>query len=741
MNPVVLFSLIIFCVTVQAWLMLIALTASMPMTNALSTIVCPEWQHAVLLKRDPLFFHCFVGMALSAQAIGIWWVRDKINQPSFMKSVKPFLAAEVVWTALMLNASFKIIVYHDRPWLAQDAFLFIAAGAVLSKIFWMELRLLGRRVYPRIISYQFFWQADALVVLGLIVLLYVPDTKAVLARMFLGDQFHHFDSYLAPAWSYHKGAILNVDVMTEYGIGIPVMMSWFARLTGGFTYTHLLWFLMDGTIIYFILCFLFLRRWLGSLALSLITVLLAIKFQIFHYTNAPFVFTYPSHTVMRYFGDIIFFLFLLGHLRTLRKRYLFLAAICCGVQIFCMTTSGYCLAIAFMAYGGAFMMLGHLRPLICKNAVDTICFISFLAVVPLTYLSLLVLTQGSHLWTPEFWSNMKEFNNYFLSGFGLMPIYENLQNKEILMGLMGFFIPVVYMGTFLVTAGLLFWDQTSRDDMMALVLSLYGLAMYHYFMGRSGLDDYYTVSIPYVFILGFWVKRGLMTFPQEKRRQVLLGLGALIVYALITNHMYLDYPNILNISRDPIVDPRLVLPLSDGRSYFNASVSKVTEEEKLPFNSLGQKDEGIKHENDFKSDAELKSYYDEESDFSKDAALIVSLTKPTEAVALLSGFEIKILMQADRRPFFYYSPILIARPMRMRTFPNSAMYSTGHEARTIKQLQDAEPKYIFMERIFLQAPGTRNFKDASLAAVLNYVFANYTPDVQGQYLVAFKRKQ
>ena len=61
-------------------------------------------------------------------------------------------------------------------------------------------------------------------------LLYIPDTKAVLARMFFGDQLHHFDSFLAPAWAFTKAAVLNVDIMTEYGVGIPVMMSWFTKL-------------------------------------------------------------------------------------------------------------------------------------------------------------------------------------------------------------------------------------------------------------------------------------------------------------------------------------------------------------------------------------------------------------------------------------------------------------------------------------------------------------------------------
>ncbi len=739
MNPIVLFSLIIFCATVQVWLVLIALSALIPLSNALSAVVWPEWQYMVRPERDALLYHCFVALALTAQAIGIWSVRHKLNQPSFLKAIVPFLTAELVWTALMLNASFKMVVYQDRPGLARDAFIFLSAGALISKLYWPELKGRVGRFYQEILSWPFGFKADLLACAGLIVLLYVPDTKAVLARMFFGDQLHHFDSFMAPAWAFSKGAVLNVDIMTEYGVGTPVMMAWFARLIG-FSYSHILWFWMGGTVLYFILCFVFLRRWLGSFALALMGTLLAIKFQMFHSGVTPFIFTFPSATVMRYFWDIIFFLLLLAHLRTLRGRYLFGAAMCCGAQVFCMTTCGYCLTLALVAYLAAFLVLENLRPLVCKNIGQGIGFCSYFAVVPLTTGILLQMTQGGHLWTGEFWNNMQEFNNYFLSGFGLMPMYETIQNKETLAGLMGFFIPVFYMGTFLVTAGLLYWGKAHRDDLMAAILSLYGMAMYHYYLGRSAPTSYYVVCIPYVFILCFWVQRWLGIFKKERRSLLLLTLAAVIVYSLMTNHTYLSYPNLLNVSRNPIVDPLLVQPLPDGRSYFNQSVSKVTEDQKLPENSLGERDEGIKHEKDFKTDSELKKYFDQEFDFSRDAAMIAALTRPSEAVPLLSGFEIKMLMQADRRPFFYYSPILIARPMRMRTFPNSTMYTLAHLKRTMRQLKSTQPEYIFMEKIYLRAPGTKNFQDAYLAEVLNYVFENYAPDQQGRYLVAMKRK-
>ena len=558
--------------------------------------------------------------------------------------------------------------------------------------------------------------------------------------MFLGDYLHHFDSFMAPAWGFTKGAVLNVDVMTEYGIGIPAMMSWFARLVGGFSYAHVFLFWMSGTILYFILCFIFLRRWLNSFVIALAATHLAIKFQMFHSGVIPFVFTYPSATVMRYFWDIVFFLILLRHLRTLSKRYLYGAAVCCGIQTFYMPTCGYCLTIAFLSYVAALLILGDLRALVCKSIKDTAGFFASLILVPLTYLILLSLTQGPHLWTHEFWYNMQEFNNYFLSGFGLMPMYESLQKKETMAGLMGFFIPVVYFGTFLVTAGLLYYRKTKRDDLMAAILSVYGLALYHYYMGRSASTSYYVVCIPYVLILGFWLESALSLLKQEPRRLVLLSLLAIVFYALFTNHTYLSYPNLINVSRNPVVDLKVVQPLVDGGTYFNQVARKVTDEDRVALNSLGLVDEEIKFEKDFKSDAELDQYFDREFDFNQDAALIDSLTKPSEPVALLSSFEIKMLMQADRRQFFYYSPILIARPMHMRNFPNSTMYSLIHEKRTMKQLEDFKPEYIFMEKIYLEAFGFKNFKDASLVDLLNYVFTNYTPANQGQYLVAMKRK-
>ena len=73
--------------------------------------------------------------------------------------------------------------------------------------------------------------------------------------------------------------------------------------------------LIWATIIYFILCYFFLRVWLNNVPVAMAGVLLAIKWQMFNPGNYPFVFTYPYSTVCRYFFDIIVLFLLLAHIR------------------------------------------------------------------------------------------------------------------------------------------------------------------------------------------------------------------------------------------------------------------------------------------------------------------------------------------------------------------------------------------------------------------------------------------
>jgi hypothetical protein len=219
---------------------------------------------------------------------------------------------------------------------------------------------------------------------------------------------------------------------------------------------------------------------------------------------------------------------------------------------------------------------------------------------------------------------------------------------------------------------------------------------------------------------------------------------AISVYALVTNHNFMAYPNIFNWSRNPMVDPLTAQPLpADLSTYFGHLYRNDPAELKLPTNSLGEQDEELLTEKDFKSDDDLVAYYVKEFDFSNDAKLIQSLTLPGMSVPVISSFEIKILMQAERPPFFYYFPLISSRPKHMRTMPLNFLHTSDERfnRKAIDQLSSARPEYVFLEKIFLyDFPKAYVDHPENISPIVAYVKEHYTPWRMGEYLVAMKHK-
>ena len=98
-------------------------------------------------------------------------------------------------------------------------------------------------------------------------------------------------------------------------------------------------------------------------------------------------------------------------------------------------------------------------------------------------------------------------------------------------------------------------------------------------------------------------------------------------------------------------------------------------------------------------------------------------------------------MQADRRPFFYYFPFMLSRPMKMRMFGFSILWTTDQLAVIMKQLEESKPTYVFIERIFLTRQVPQIYLDIfpEELHILNYLDKNYKPYQVGKYLAALKR--
>lgn len=713
-----------------------------PVSPFIQTIF-PRLQQLVFLKRDMFFYRFWVGTLILGQASLLGILRQRLKSPQLGRHLRLFGMVEALWLCLMIFAVFKIFVYGYPAW--GFYFLYaVLAASVLSKIFWKELQGAVKSSYAYLNRHArgINKAADIIFPLLIIGFIFVPDLEAAVARMWIGDCLHHMDSALmAQVWAYLNGAVLNVDIFAHYGLGMTIFSALLAKGLRVVSYTGVLAILIWATIIYFVLCYFFLRVWLKSLPVAIAGTLIAIKWQMFHPGNYPFIFTYPYSTVCRYFFDIIFLFLVLAHIRRGNLYFLTAAGAVCGLALFFVSDTGVYLTVAYAFYLGWLVLEGigqewglfwqrTLRPaLLCA------------AVVLLSAFSLVYAFEGAHTWSKDFWGNMTEQIQLFLVGHGDLPIYKSLLDGDYLASLVGFIIPLVYGSVFLAVSSLCFLKKINRQNIIVAVLCVYGMGLYHYYICRSASTSYYSVCIPFVFVLCWLSYQWGRSLNARYRHTWWAGIAGIAAFALFTNHAYLAYPNIFNFSANPIVAPVVKPVIKELPYYFNNIPRSLSGSLRLPVNSLGEENEDLRIEKDFKSDAEFKKYFEGEFAFREDAGLIDNLSVPGQAVALISSFETRILMQADRKPFFYYFPIIDSRPMHMCMFPFSSLLSTHRLSVTIGQLKQAQPLYVFMERILLarQVPKVYEVLYPELLYILEYLDKYYEPYRYGKYLVALKR--
>jgi hypothetical protein len=244
----------------------------------------------------------------------------------------------------------------------------------------------------------------------------------------------------------------------------------------------------------------------------------------------------------------------------------------------------------------------------------------------------------------------------------------------------------------MITGAFLYLRQTDTSPMFIIYLCVYGLGMYHYFIYRSAVTSYYVVCIPFIFVLCFWLQQILKPLSEQWRRMVLSVLVFLTFGALITGYLFTVYPNILNLA-------------------------------------------GL----DFSQE---EAFYKKEFNFKQDAALIDRLTGHDEQVALISSFQVKILMEADRKPFFYYFPMVWSLPMDSLDFKGTEILTYDRMRMTLESLENKKPEYVFIERKLYagQLPTAYYQHFQTLTILIRYLAGRYEPYDQGQYLLALKRK-
>ncbi len=665
--------------------------------NFFPITIAPEvWQRyfqflysAIKPEREMLFYRLWILCAIAGQVIMLWWFRKKLEDPELLRRARAFALNETVFLFLLLFCVFKGLLYPDQAWIKWLFYVGLGASWAV-RIFWPEVRKAAGRIYPIITRPVPAIAFNAAMIIGIIILIYPVDIEAVLARVFIQERFYHFDAVMmSPAWTLLTKGTLNIDVTSMYGITITNMVLTLSQWIGGFSYANVLKVFIYLTIAYFIGAFLFLRFWLGSFLIAAAGTFLAIKFQMFHWGVAPIIWEFFSATVVRYLFDIVFLACILHHIR-FGSWGLWAACICSGISLAYMIDTGTYQWLALCAYVALLLWersYKEKKDIWSQWQLAAVCLIPFgLAALVLRVLG------GPAVFTGEFWRNGLEQANAFLNGQGALPIYTNLSQGHFFAFFMGLFIPVVYVFSLLLAAAACMLGRARREFLFVVVLCVYGLGTYHYFVCRSALSSYHAVDIPFVFLLCFWLREGLMRLSADLRRILSMAVFVLSLGALLTNALFTYYPNLLNLG-----------------GYDNARE---------------------------------KAYFREHFHFEEDAALIDRLTSPDAKVPLISNMETKILMEARRRPFFYYFPMIYSNFTNMDTFNRTHMYTTDRLARILTQLETLKPEYIFVEeRMMDRKAAEQYFQDQDAFAILmGYVQKKYEQVEKGKYLFALRRK-
>jgi len=525
------------------------------------------------------------------------------------------------------------------------------------------------------------WFIDGAVVLLLVACIWVPDADKALGRACVWTQFQHWDdAIMLPGWAYTQGQSLNGDIFSLWGMGAVIIISRFAQILGGFDYTHVLQVLMLMAILYYLSLYVFVRIWSENILLAIFAVALAVKIQLFNSGVSPLVWNFPQDTPARHFLDIPVLWCLWQHSRRMQGKYLVWAGIGIGVALAWVLSTGLCLLVAFWGYLIFLLMIKEYRSHLGSGFKD-FRRIFFYGLSPLFIMLLvLFLLQGPIVFHLEFWKNVFEPIRLFLQGGTTVSIYACLFDRHFFAFIAGFVIPVIYVWTLIVS-----------KDKFIVPLCIYGLAMYTHYLASATTDHYYATCIPLVLVVSFWLSRLIQKLKQPNTLRISLCLALGAWGALFTNIFFVYYPNIFDIIRM-----------------------------------------------DWKPEI---SFYQAQSRFDQDASMIAHLTPQTQEAAVISSFETQMLMQAKRKPFFYYAPLVIAHRLDESGFTGTSVFTQERLTKTLNQIDKQAPEYIFIEKRLLgQWPKEYVQRYAGIVLVLQYIVQHYTPQEQGMYLIAMQRK-
>ena len=154
----------------------------------------PLSMYDVRPEREMALYRFAIVAAIGIQVSLMYFFRRRRDDTRVKKDLYAFAAVLACWVFVQVFAVFKMLLWGNTCWkmLLGVALL----GGIFSTIFWPELKKFGVKTLGRLSQGSLLprpWVGDVIVA-GVLVILLWPDLTAVLARMFVNDQFYHLDS-------------------------------------------------------------------------------------------------------------------------------------------------------------------------------------------------------------------------------------------------------------------------------------------------------------------------------------------------------------------------------------------------------------------------------------------------------------------------------------------------------------------------------------------------------------------
>ncbi len=699
---------ILAVIVIAQVLLLLSAWGLFPSPTANPYDVLPEWMKEFHPEQETFLYRLFVFGAAGLYLLGCWIFSKKLVTKELRDALVRWIILEGVLAAYLAFEIFRIKFFNSPADVGVKIFL-LTILTLAGKVFWWPIY--GSAPFSRPVRLNYSeglvheegqrlsvsWLvrrfSDGLVAAAVFLVLYIPDLSAAVSYFFVHDRFYHMDGFvMASGWAFVNQMTPNIDIFSQYGCGLPALVGLATKILGGFSYENVLAVFVLMGIVYFLLCYVLLRLWLKDFLCALLGLILLLKFLMFPSVEVPVLWQVPQSTVVRYFFDVVFFLLLFGHAQTAQSRYLWLAGLLVGLSIFYINDTGVYQLLVLYAY----LLLLFVIPVwreSGRSGMVRYLKLFIQGALPLAVALLLSgIFIGPKILSQTFWKNQIEHVPLALSGYGAVPMMEGFKNGHVFPYFLGLFVPVFYVLVGLTVLGLCYLKTVSREHIFVVVLALSGLCLYHHYAGRSDYFHLYAVTTPFFLIVAYLLKI-LFNRVESKTRRVLQGafLGCLVVSVFFTKP-FSDYPNV-----------------------FRNMKSVFTEEGR---------------------------FYQENSPAVEDVQLIRGLTLPADRVCLISSFEVAILISADRKPFFYYTPMINSKNFKMRDFWGTLIPTKERRDKNLGQLIEEKPTYVFIEKnLFAYGiPKIYYQRFPMLSVLVQYLHAYYEPAQEGRWLVALQRK-